>query len=584
MCICLTSYTQVADFESTTDGMLLPRMTTVQRDAITNLSQSLLVYDTDTKSFWYYEDMMWNELGSGGSTTALSGESGSAMPNAPIVDGDPTGAPSTITLSDPGVIGAETEIKICMNINHGFLGDVDVTLTAPDGTTVLDLSSDNGGIGFNYTNTCFTTSATNLITGGSAPFTGNWIPEQALSDLIGQSIAGDWVLTVFDDDPYVDNGTFDSWSIAFQNGEVELVNLISDIDADTRILVEQSIDEDTIRVQVIGTEVMTISDTDIESTVPITAPSFIGDGSQLTNLPGGGGCTEYGDGSAGDLTISGSVDWSTTPPTNGNYMFQNLTINSGVILTVESGTIIQVSQTFTNNGTIEVSEGIPGERWSGNTDGGFPRIKGNTLSFGKAYKSEHLRFLSSSSILIGGSPGADGGNTGLDAEGGFGGGSLTVKAITLSNAGTIRSNGGDGVVLPTGSTISGCGGGGGGFIVLQSNSISNTGTIEAMGGDGGSPGDGDDDHAGGGGGGGLVHLIAPNANAVAGSIIINGGAAGTQSSSNLGSSGGSGGAGAGDGGLGGADDTNPAAFFSPEAGGVGVLLRTQVTDPCSFSN
>lgn len=49
---------QILDLESTTDGMLMPRMTTIEREAITNLSQSLLVYDTDTKSFWYYEDMM----------------------------------------------------------------------------------------------------------------------------------------------------------------------------------------------------------------------------------------------------------------------------------------------------------------------------------------------------------------------------------------------------------------------------------------------------------------------------------------------------------------------------------------------
>ena len=290
-------------------------------------------------------------------------------------------------------------------------------------------------------------------------------------------------------------------------------------------------------------------DGNVNVTDDITAANFIGDGSQLTNLPSGGGCNEYGDGSAGDVTITASTDWSTSPPTNGNYMFKNLTINSGVTLTVESGTVIQVSETFTNDGTIEVNEGIPGERWTGNTDGGFPRTKGNTLTLNHAYKSEQLRFLSRSALLTGGSPGADGGQTGMDAEGGFGGGALNIKAITISNTGTIRANGGDGAVLPAGSVIAGCGGGGG-YIILQGNSITNSGSIEANGGDGGAPGNGDDDHAGGGGGGGLIHLVAPNANSVGGILSVTGGVGGIAPFTNEGSSGGSGGAGAGDSGLG----------------------------------
>ncbi len=61
---------QVLDLESTSEGMLIPRMTTAQKNAIAAPSQSELVYDTDTKSFWYYENNQWNELGSGGATAA----------------------------------------------------------------------------------------------------------------------------------------------------------------------------------------------------------------------------------------------------------------------------------------------------------------------------------------------------------------------------------------------------------------------------------------------------------------------------------------------------------------------------------
>jgi len=55
----LTSFVseaQVLDLESTTEGVLLPRMTNAQRIAISAPSQSETVYDTETKSFWYWED------------------------------------------------------------------------------------------------------------------------------------------------------------------------------------------------------------------------------------------------------------------------------------------------------------------------------------------------------------------------------------------------------------------------------------------------------------------------------------------------------------------------------------------------
>ena len=46
--------TSMVDITSTTKGMLAPRMTTIQRNAITSPAQGLLVYDTDLKSFYYF--------------------------------------------------------------------------------------------------------------------------------------------------------------------------------------------------------------------------------------------------------------------------------------------------------------------------------------------------------------------------------------------------------------------------------------------------------------------------------------------------------------------------------------------------
>lgn len=58
----------VLDIVSTTQGMLAPRMTTAQRIAISTPADGLFVYDTDLKSFYYYNITAWVAINSGGST------------------------------------------------------------------------------------------------------------------------------------------------------------------------------------------------------------------------------------------------------------------------------------------------------------------------------------------------------------------------------------------------------------------------------------------------------------------------------------------------------------------------------------
>lgn len=65
--ICLTSYSQVGigttlpnsssilDLTSTSQGLLAPRMTSVQRLAISSPAEGLLVFDTDQDAFYYYD-------------------------------------------------------------------------------------------------------------------------------------------------------------------------------------------------------------------------------------------------------------------------------------------------------------------------------------------------------------------------------------------------------------------------------------------------------------------------------------------------------------------------------------------------
>ncbi|MFT4657161.1 MAG: hypothetical protein ACI8V4_001332 [Ilumatobacter sp.] len=72
---------------------------------------------------------------------------------------------------------------------------------------------------------------------------------------------------------------------------------------------------------------------------------------------GAGGSSAYGTALAGRATATTNTGLSTHP--GFPLSFNNLTIDSGVTLTVASGSIIGYTGQFTNNGTIVVSPGLP---------------------------------------------------------------------------------------------------------------------------------------------------------------------------------------------------------------------------------
>ena len=47
------------DISSTAKGLLIPRMTSTQRNAIAAPIKSLLVFDTDINSFMFYDGTSW---------------------------------------------------------------------------------------------------------------------------------------------------------------------------------------------------------------------------------------------------------------------------------------------------------------------------------------------------------------------------------------------------------------------------------------------------------------------------------------------------------------------------------------------
>lgn len=52
----------VLDVTSTTQGFLTPRVTTIQRQAISTPASGLLVFDTDATAFYYYDGVAWVAL------------------------------------------------------------------------------------------------------------------------------------------------------------------------------------------------------------------------------------------------------------------------------------------------------------------------------------------------------------------------------------------------------------------------------------------------------------------------------------------------------------------------------------------
>ena len=165
--------------------------------------------------------------------TSAGSASASFMYGPGTADGsavlDHTAAPvvSTILVPDNFVV---TDVNVEVNLAHTWVGDLILELTGPDSTVVRlmgdgpdGLVGPDGSSGDNLTNTVFDDEALASITGVSstdAPFTGSWIPRGALSAFDGINAAGNWILTIVDDEA-ADTGTFLNWSLTFEGREID---------------------------------------------------------------------------------------------------------------------------------------------------------------------------------------------------------------------------------------------------------------------------------------------------------------------------------------------------------------------------
>jgi len=260
-----------------------------------------------------------------------------------------------------------------------------------------------------------------------------------------------------------------------------------------------------------------------------------------------------GTGVLGDATISSNTTIS------GVKHYNNLTVNAGVTLTCESGTIILVKNTLTVNGLISASGkgsqggpavtntngidgvsglGIAGAGGSGGPvyysstskmaagNGGSTDFSGGTAptdgegtagsGVGNFYGWKALDYILRSGRMPYGAGGGSGGcHYATSGAGGAGGGTLVIEAknVVINSGGAIRADGvNGGNASGSASSAGGGGGGGGGIICLNCFSLTNNGTISASGGTGGAkyqyPTSEWTSYGGGAGGPGIVAVIS----------------------------------------------------------------------------
>ncbi len=164
----------------------------------TRSSQSLGAFNTKNASgAWSLKvrDLAAVDVGTLNSWKVAFNGYSTAAPGLAIPDNNTTGVTSTINVAATGTVA---DLRVRVSITHTYIGDLEVSLIAPDGTTVL-LHNRTGG------------SADNIVT----VYPDLTAPAQSLTALSGKAIAGAWKLKVRDL-AAIDTGTLNSWEIDFR--------------------------------------------------------------------------------------------------------------------------------------------------------------------------------------------------------------------------------------------------------------------------------------------------------------------------------------------------------------------------------
>ena len=208
------------DVKSTNKGVLIPRMSSTDRQQILEPAVGLMVYDFTAQAFYYFNGVGWLELLSG-SVAVLSDED-----NDTKVDVTEIGDEDRISFTVGGterllMQNSLFRINGRLNINNAF------SFPVMDGTNGQVLQTD--GIG-------------NL----------NWVTS---SGIVNQDLSlSNHILSLTNDASTVDLSIYDN----------DQTTVVQDADNDTKIQVEESADEDMIRFDIAGEETWRMNGTRLE--------------------------------------------------------------------------------------------------------------------------------------------------------------------------------------------------------------------------------------------------------------------------------------------------------------------------------
>ena len=107
------------DITASNKGFLMPRMATAERTAIASPASGLQVYDTDTKTIWYFDGTVWVEQASGSAAKFVDGTN----PADAVFTGGYVG------------IGTAEPLRL-LHINTDILGD-DASLALDSGESLI---------------------------------------------------------------------------------------------------------------------------------------------------------------------------------------------------------------------------------------------------------------------------------------------------------------------------------------------------------------------------------------------------------------------------------------------------------------
>jgi subtilisin-like proprotein convertase family protein len=130
-------------------------------------------------------------------------------------------------------VGQLTDVDVTLDVSHTYDSDLQVFLISPAGTRV-ELFTNVGGGGVNFTATTLDDEAAVSIVDGTAPFSDDFRPEGLLSLLDGQNPYGTWRLEITDT-AGGDVGTLNSWSLSLATDATAAVGPAAIVDRATLI-------------------------------------------------------------------------------------------------------------------------------------------------------------------------------------------------------------------------------------------------------------------------------------------------------------------------------------------------------------